>query len=36
LIEDFVNHIRTGEPICCPGQEGLKTAEIISQLYNQQ
>ena len=35
LIEDFVNHIRTGEPICCSGEEGLKTAEIISQLYNQ-
>ena len=33
LIEDFVNHIRTGEPIRCSGENALKTNAIIADIY---
>lgn len=33
LIEDFVNHLKTGEPIRCTGEAGLKTNAIIAQIY---
>ena len=33
LVEDFVNHLRKGTPICCTGQEGLKTNRIIAEIY---
>ncbi|MCY4403197.1 MAG: Gfo/Idh/MocA family oxidoreductase [Candidatus Poribacteria bacterium] len=33
LVEDFVNHIKTGEPIRCSGESGLQTNAIISQIY---
>jgi predicted dehydrogenase len=33
LIEDFVNHLKTGEPICCSGEEGLKTNVVIADIY---
>lgn len=34
LVEDFVNHIRTGEPIRCTGELGLQTNAIIEEIYN--
>ena len=33
LVEDFVNHLRTGDAIRCPGEEGLKTNAIIAEIY---
>ncbi len=33
LVEDFVNHIQTGEPIRCTGESGLQTNSIIAQIY---
>ncbi|MCZ6679104.1 MAG: Gfo/Idh/MocA family oxidoreductase [Candidatus Poribacteria bacterium] len=33
LIEDFVNHVRTGAPIRCSGEQGLKTNTIIADIY---
>lgn len=33
LIEDFVNHIKTGEPIRCSAEAGLQTNTIIAQIY---
>ena len=30
LVEDFVNHLKTGEPIRCSGKSGLKTNAIIA------
>ncbi len=33
LIKDFVNHIRTGAPIRCSGEVGLKTNAIIADIY---
>ena len=33
LVEDFVNHLKTGEPIRCSGESGLKTNAIIAQIY---
>ena len=33
LVEDFVNHLKTGEPIRCSGKSGLKTNAIIAQIY---
>lgn len=32
LVEDFVNHLKTGEPIRCSGASGLKTNAIIAQI----
>ena len=32
LIEDFVNHLKTGEPIRCSGESGLQTNAIIAQI----
>ena len=32
LVEDFVNHIRTGEPIRCTGELGLQTNAIIAKI----
>lgn len=34
LVEDFVNHLKTGAPISCPGEVGLKTNAIIAEIYN--
>ena len=33
LVEDFVNHLKTGEPIRCSGKSGLKTNATIAQIY---
>ena len=35
LIRDFVNHIKTGEPIQCSGESGLKTNAVIAEIYGQ-
>ncbi len=32
LVEDFVNHLKTGEPIRCSGELGLQTNAIIAQI----
>ncbi len=32
LVQDFVNHIRTGEPIRCTGELGLQTNAIIARI----
>ncbi len=32
LVEDFVNHLKTGEPIRCSGEAGLQTNAIIAQI----
>ncbi len=32
LVKDFVNHIRTGEPIRCTGELGLQTNAIIAKI----
>lgn len=32
LVENFVNHLKTGEPIRCSGELGLQTNAIIEQL----
>ncbi len=32
LVEDFVNHLKTGEPIRCSGEAGLLTNAIIAQI----
>ncbi len=32
LVEDFINHIRTGEPIRCTGELGLQTNAIIAEI----
>jgi len=32
LVEDFVNHLKTGEPIRCSGEAGLQTNTIIAQI----
>ncbi len=32
LVQDFVNHIRTGEPIRCTGELGLQTNAIIAKI----
>ena len=32
LVQDFVNHIRTGEPIRCTGELGLQTNAIIAEI----
>ena len=34
LVEDFVNHMRTGDPIRCTGELGLETNAIIAEIYN--
>ena len=34
LVEDFVNHLKTGAPISCSGEVGLKTNAIIAEIYN--
>lgn len=34
LVQDFVNHIRTGEPIRCSGELGLQTNAIMERIYN--
>lgn len=33
IVEDFVNHIKTGEPVKVSGESGLMTNKIISQIY---
>jgi hypothetical protein len=33
LIEAFVNQMRTGVPIRCTGEVGLKTNAIIADIY---
>lgn len=33
LVKDFVNHLKTGEPILCSGESGLQTNVIIAQIY---
>ena len=33
LVEDFVDHLKTGEPIRCSGEAGLQTNAIIAQVY---
>ena len=33
LVEDFVNHLRTGAPIRVSGENGLRTNEIIAEIY---
>ena len=33
LVEDFVNHLKIGEPIRCSGEMGLQTNAIIAQIY---
>ena len=32
LVEDFVNHLKTGEPIRCSGESGLQTNTIIAEI----
>ncbi len=32
LVKDFINHIRTGEPIRCTGELGLQTNAIIARI----
>ena len=32
LVEDFVNHLKTGEPIRCSGEAGLQTNAVIAQI----
>ena len=32
LVEDFINHLKTGEPIRCSGEFGLQTNAIIAQI----
>ena len=32
LVEDFINHLKTGEPIRCSGESGLQTNAVIAQL----
>ena len=32
LVEDFLNHLKTGEPIRCTGEAGLQTNAIIAQI----
>ena len=32
LVEDFVNHLKTGEPIRCSGESGLQTNAVIAQI----
>ena len=32
LVEDFVNHLKTGEPIRCTGESGLQTNAVIAQI----
>ena len=34
LVQDFVNHIRTSEPIRCSGELGLQTNAIMERIYN--
>ena len=34
LVQDFVNHIRTGEPVRCSGVLGLETNAIMAEIYN--
>ena len=33
LVEDFVNHLRTGGAICCPGEEAMKTNRLMADIY---
>lgn len=33
LVQDFVNHIRIGEPIRCSGELGLETNAIMAEIY---
>lgn len=33
LVENFINHIKTGEPVRVSGESGLQTSRIISQIY---
>lgn len=33
LVADFVTHLKTGAPIRCSGEEGLKTNAVIEQIY---
>jgi predicted dehydrogenase len=33
LVEDFVNHLKIGEPIRCSGESGLQTNAIIAKIY---
>jgi predicted dehydrogenase len=35
LVENFVAHVRDGEPNICTGEDGLKTAEAIESIYAQ-
>jgi len=32
LVEDFVDHLKTGEPIRCSGESGLQTNAIIAEI----
>lgn len=32
LVRDFVNHLRTGEPIRCSGESGLRTNKVIQEI----
>ena len=32
LVEDFLNHLKTGEPIRCSGESGLQTNAIIAEI----
>lgn len=32
LVRDFINHLRTGEPIRCSGESGLKTNKVIQEI----
>ncbi len=35
LIQNFVNHLKTGEDIVCSGEEGIKTNQLIRTIYHQ-
>ena len=32
LVQDFINHLKTGEPIRCSGEAGLQTNAVIAQI----
>ncbi|MEO2004735.1 MAG: Gfo/Idh/MocA family oxidoreductase [Candidatus Poribacteria bacterium] len=35
LVRNFVAHVQTGEPICCTGEDGVKTAQVVEDIYGQ-
>jgi 1,5-anhydro-D-fructose reductase (1,5-anhydro-D-mannitol-forming) len=35
LVRNFVAHVQTGEPICCTGEDGVKTARVVEDIYGQ-